>query len=177
MIEFGLGEGTLSFLNQLDKVTSVEIYTRDKRLAERLKIADESWAAKCTEKFKRYKNWNLVMYEMKQPIIEAELDVTGVGGAVRRGDNPRSDAYKLELLALFNTLGLEQYDYGFVDAGIHLRGDLVNLLFQQLPIIGAHDWNDKAIYGYKRVITPGNYNEENGGGSKAGVHFWIKQAV
>ena len=177
MIEFGMGDGTESFLKQLDKVASVEIFTKDMALAEKLKVADDSWAIKCKERFKGSKNWELIMYEMKQPVIDAELDVTGVGGLVKRGGNPRAGAYKIELSALLDQLGLDKYNYAFVDAGIHLRGDIVNLLFQRVPIIGAHDWDDKAIYGYTRINKPANYDEEEGVGSHAGIHFWIKQGV
>lgn len=170
MLEFGLGGATRPFLDRLEKVTSVEIMTKDRALADQLKISNEDWWQLCEKEFAEYKNWELVKYYCKKPIIDAEKQVTGI--TAERGSNPTTTAYKEELANLIDTLSIEDYDYVFVDAGIHLRGDIVNLLFGKAKIIGAHDTYDAAIYGYNRVVTPPDYRKVEAMGD-VGTTFWI----
>lgn len=173
MIEFGLGEGTRFFLDNLKEVVSVEIYTKDINLATKLRIPDDSWMRTFGEKFASYKNWEIIFHDCGKDILEAEHDVTGHGN-VERGADPRSDGYKKEIRNLIKQLFKnKKYDYAFVDPGVHLRGDIVNALFGKVKIIGAHDTNTKPIYGYNRIIVPPDYNIlENRDGE--GITFWIK---
>jgi hypothetical protein len=56
-------------------------------------------------------------------------------------------------------------DVGFVDCGVCIRGDLVQAMFDKVPIIVAHDVGRKDIrklqdvYGYGRVVPPNHYTE------------------
>jgi hypothetical protein len=60
---------------------------------------------------------------------------------------------------------IENVDVAFVDAVLCIRGDLVQALFDRVPIIFAHDiapleirlFND--VYEYGRVCVPDNYQE------------------
>ena len=70
-------------------------------------------------------------------------------------------------------------DVGFVDAGVCIRGDLVQTLFNKVPVITAHDIAPKEIrhlddvYGYGRIRVPENYIEiyiPFG----MGTAFWVK---
>lgn len=174
MIEFGLGEGTSFLLDHLKEVVSVEPYTKDLELAKKLRIPTDKWMKKFGEEFHTYKNWKIVPYECGKGIIKAEYDVTG-HGKVERGENPTTKYYLDEILTLVKKLFKnKKYDYAFVDAGIHLRGDIVNALFGKVDIIGAHDTNTKPIYGYNRIVVPMDYSiEENINGE--GITFWIKK--
>lgn len=170
MLEFGLGKATEQFLREVDKVTSIEIYTSDKVVEEKLKISGPQWVEKFKNEFADIR-WRIIMIEAREGILKAEYEVTG-HDKIKRGENPTSNEYIKEINYIVSMLGA--YDYVFVDAGIHLRGDIVNALFQRFPIIGAHDTNDKAIYGYNRVVVPENYKvEEHPSG--CGTTFWIKQ--
>lgn len=177
MIEFGLGDGTEFFLKRCEEVVSVELYTSDKSLAEGLPISSDHWMGHFKEMFKSYKNWKVVGYEVGVAIIQAEMEITGKTG-LRRGSEPVTLDYKNKLRKLIEKLFKDAaYDYAFVDAGIHLRGDIVNELFQKVPVIGAHDTKSafqKELYGYNRVKVPGNYQEFEGENCGEGITFWIK---
>lgn len=174
MIEFGLGEGTSFLLDHLKEVVSVEIYCEDKELAKKLPIANNEWMKKFGQEFRTYKNWEIIPYACGASILKAEHDVTG-HGKVERGDDPTSNEYKKEIKKLIDSLFKnKKYDYAFVDAGIHLRGDIVNALFGKVDIIGAHDTNTKPLYGYNRIVVPMDYSiEENTNGE--GITFWKKK--
>lgn len=174
MIEFGLGEGTEWFLNNCEEVVSVELYSENTELAKKLRISTDEWMPYFKKRFKNYNNWKIIPYNCGEDILRAEHDVTGYG-KVDRGDNPTDDGYKRELCDLIKKLFQKRrYDYAFVDAGIHLRGDIVNELFGKVRVIGAHDTNTKLIYGYNRIAVPEDYRSEQGPECGEGIIFWIK---
>jgi hypothetical protein len=179
VIEFGVGEGTNVFLeNCKGKVTSVELLTTDYPKAELLKISTDEWIDYSIKQFKKYDNWNAVKYEVQSSILDAEYDVTGNGSnGVKRGDSPSNQEYIQELENLISTLNVLEYDMAFVDAGIHLRGDIVNLLFNKVNIITAHDFNTQNIYGYSRISTPQTYEGFSGNYSNEGLGVFIKKGL
>jgi len=179
VIEFGVGEGTNVFLeNCTGKVTSVELYTADYNLAEFLKISTDEWVDYSINQFKNYNNWSAVKYQVQSYVIDAEYDVTGKGNrGVVRGGSPSNTNYITELSNLIETLNVSEYDMAFVDAGIHLRGDIVNLLFDKVNIITAHDFNTQDIYGYSRILTPNTYNNFSGNYSNEGLGVFIKKEL
>jgi hypothetical protein len=71
-------------------------------------------------------------------------------------------------------------DVAFVDSGVCIRGDLVQVLFNEVPIIVAHDVApierrlQHDVYGYGRVIAPTGYEEIYVSGGM-GTAFWIKK--
>jgi len=177
VIEFGVGEGTNVFLeNCTGKITSVELYTADYDLAKLLKISTDEWVDYSINQFKNYNNWNAVKYQVQSDIINAEYDVTGKGDrGVARGNAPSNINYIVELSNLIDTLNVSEYDMAFVDPGIHLRGDIVNLLFNKVNIITAHDFNTQNIYGYSRISAPNTYNSFSGNYSNEGLGVFIKK--
>jgi len=177
VIEFGVGEGTNVFLeNCKGNITSVELFTSDYAKAELLKISTNEWIDYSINQFEKYKNWNAVKYEVQSSILEAEYDVTGKGNnGVIRGNSPSNQNYISELSKLIDTLNVSKYDMAFVDAGIHLRGDIVNLLFDKVNIITAHDFNTLDIYGYSRISIPETYDGYSGNYSNEGLGIFIKK--
>lgn len=179
VIEFGVGEGTNVFLeNCKGKITSVELYTTDYHKAELLKISTDEWIDYSIKQFKGYNNWNAIKYEVQSSILDAEYDVTGRGeNGVTRGDSPSNQEYIKELENLISTLNILEYDMAFVDAGIHLRGDIVNLLFNKIDIITAHDFNTRDIYGYSRILVPQTYEVFSGNYSNEGLGVFIRKNI
>jgi len=177
VIEFGVGEGTNVFLeNCIGKITSVELFTTNHTTAELLKISTDEWIDYSINQFEKYDNWNAVKYDVQSPILNAEYDVTGKGNkGITRGNNPSSKEYIKELSGLIDTLNVSEYDMAFVDPGIHLRGDIVNLLFNKVNIITAHDFHTKEIYGYSRITIPTNYSGYKGNYSNEGLGVFIKK--
>lgn len=178
IIEFGCGDGTKMFLDNCNKVTSVELCTKDIHLANTLKISSVEWINKCKIMYKEYTNWNPIIIELTDSFIEAEKDI--VGKTLPRGSNPRNKEYLDELNVIIDNLFVsENYDLGFVDAGVHFRGDIVNCLYNKVNIITVHDTNDKGnganIYGYKRIKVPENYNTSKGSKSDSGLNIYIKK--
>lgn len=179
VIEFGVGEGTNVFLeNCTGKITSVELFTTDYPKAELLKISTDEWIDYSIKQFEKYDNWNAIKYEVQSSILKAEYDVTGKGtNGVIRGKSPSNQEYIKELENLISTLNILEYDMAFVDAGIHLRGDIVNLLFNKVNIITAHDFNTRDIYGYSRISIPSTYEGFSGNYSSEGLGVFIKKGL
>lgn len=76
------------------------------------------------------------------------------------------DFYLIELNAFI--AGLVKYnkiEVAFVNSGLYIRGDLVQLMFGKIPIIFAKDSSSRAkgiendVYGYSRIVTPEDYEE------------------
>jgi len=179
VIEFGVGEGTNVFLeNCTGKITSVELLTTDYIKAKQLKISTDEWVNYSINEFKKYDNWSAIKYEVQSSILDAEYDVTGKGNrGVIRGNSPSNIDYIQELTNLINTLNISEYDMAFVDPGIHLRGDIVNLLFNKIDIITAHDFYTKEIYGYSRINIPSTYEGYSGNYSDEGLGVFIKKII
>ena len=180
IIEFGCGVGTKLFLDNCDNITSVEFYTKDKTLAKSLKISSDEWMLKCKEKYKKYTNWNPILIELTDKFIMAEKDITGKTLGLPRGSNPLNEDYLVELGDIIDEILYEtKYDMGFVDAGVHFRGDIVNVLFNKIDIITVHDVNNRAhggnIYGYLRIKCPKNYEHKKGIKSVSGLSIYKKK--
>ena len=178
MVEFGLGEGTQYFLNRFNKVVSVEFFSPDQNIASKYRISNDYWMDHFKKEFSSYSNWEVVGIPLGEEILKAEEDITGVG-ELPRGSDPRND-YKTELHALLDEFFSKQepFDFAFVDAGIHLRGDIVNYLFGKVLVISAHDFKDaEKVYGYHRIVVPDSYRQEDGERSAEGTMFWISKEI
>ncbi len=161
-LEFGLGYGTKFFLDHCDHVTSCEILVPGQ---------NDHWFRETQNLLRKYQNW--------QPLLK--------WGSVRMGyandlslssfDPSLYDAaYLLEIKDICDELFENaSYDVAFVDAGFHMRGDIVNELFDRVPVIAAHDTNgNDEIWGWTRVHTPSNYVKivcKEG----MGVTFWVRK--
>lgn len=161
-LEFGLGEGTRILLDHCGHVTSLELAARP---------VHEEWFQRCLESYRGYGNWDPVLHRCGEKLREADR----IGEA---GGYPIADrAYVAELEEVVErVLGRRRYDLAFVDAGIHNRGDLVNLLFGRVPIIAAHDTNGlERHYGWDLVAPPPEYRRVRFT-QGLGTTFWIHES-
>jgi len=162
-LEFGIGYGTKYFLDHCDEVTSCEILVPE-QTAE--------WFHHTIELFHEYPNWIPLLKRVGSAMQRAnQLAV------VERKDPAIYDAtYLLEIKAICDELCKNKhFDVAFVDVGFHMRGDLVNELFDRVPIIVAHDTNiAPEIYGWDRVYTPSNYQKIVFSEGQ-GVTMWIRK--
>lgn len=161
-LEFGLGEGTRALLDGCGQVTSLELASRP---------VHEEWFRRCLETYRRYRNWEPILHRCGEKLREADR----IGEA---GGYPIADrGYVAELTEVVDrVLGRRSYDLAFVDAGIHNRGDLVNLLFDRVPIIAAHDTNGlERHYGWD-LVTPSEGYRRVRFTEGLGTTFWIHES-
>jgi len=149
VIEFGLGDGTRFFLEHAAQVKSVEIVT------QRSAADGTKWFAKCREQYRAFPNWHPV-FMVCDDFLEAADRC-----AIERRLYPATidDRYLKSLSGIVSDVIKDaSYDLGFVDYGLHIRGDLVNCLFGRTRIIVAHDTNSPAeIYGRDKIIDHPDY--------------------
>jgi hypothetical protein len=167
-LEFGLGFSTKYFMDHTKKVISVEFVTPG---------TGPEWMKYCLDLYRNCKNWTPIAYFSGQGLETdwAPNKYMGVdsvyGAAAYQPVNLKSyasiDPSFLDDLARFIDMQVadEKIDMAFVDCGICIRGDLVQLLFNKVPIIAAHDVAPPErrhlsdVYGYGRVKAPDNYVE------------------
>jgi len=164
-LEFGLGEGTEYFLNKCDSVTSIEISTSPRH---------KKWYDKCKEKYIGYRNWKPIYIKGSDKIIKADQLANKHGNPISYNDHIP------ELKKVIQSITSQ--DMIFVDSGIHNRGDILNLLFEEnrFDIITAHDTSRKkmryySIYGYNILKVPNDFAEFHFEGGTVGTTFWIKE--
>lgn len=168
ILEFGLGLGTEFLCDNAKKVISVELSAGD---------LNKEWSDKTQEKLKEYKNWELHYIDIPEKVHKANLD------AIENQYPLEDTSYLPTLKKLINPfLNKKTYDIIFVDAGIHNRGDIVNMCFGKANIIAAHDTDRtgriiKNIYGYNIVNPPENYQEIHFNESYMGTTFWINKEL
>jgi hypothetical protein len=161
VLEFGLGYGTKYFLDRCQEVTSCEIILPDQTMG---------WFTRTQDLFQKYSNWT--------PLLKrGSLSMQQMNSlAVRSSKDPalHDATYLLELKDICDELFKDKgFELALVDPGFHMRGDLVNELFDRVPIIVAHDTNiAPKIYGWEKVHTPSNY-EKIVFTEGQGATFWI----
>ena len=168
ILEFGLGLGTGYLLDHCEKLTSVELSKGD---------FNKSWYDKTKDELKEYKNWKCDYIDLPDDIKEADE-------RAQKMLFPLGDLSYLKSLKKITDpyLSRKKYDIIFVDAGIHTRGDLVNLSFDKSKIIAAHDTSRMServiqnIYGYNIVNVPDNYTEIYYGCTYMGTTMWIENS-
>ena len=166
MLEFGLGVGKPYLADNTEYLKSVELSLGSYNL---------QWYEQTVESMKKYKNWDCVYLEVSDQIIQANENA-------QKLRFPLQDiGYLDELNALVLPLITDKkYDFIFVDAGIHTRGDLVNISFHKADIIAAHDTSRdpnrilKNVYGYNIVNVPEDYTEIHFEDTYMGTTIWIK---
>lgn len=163
VLEFGLGYGTKYFLDRCQEVNSIEIILSDQ---------SSEWYDDTLRLFKNYSNWKPQLIHGSQFLYEANLK------SYRDCLDPAlyDATYILELKDLCENLCKDkEYDLIFVDPGFHMRGDLVNELFDKTPIIVADDTNyGHQTYGWWKINTPYNY-EKIEFKERGGTTFWIRK--
>lgn len=166
--EFGVGFSTKYFLDCCDKVISVEFVTPG---------YGPEWLKSCLSLYQDYSNWVPIVYftGYQEDVKWAPYKYIGSDSvytaasyqcATHKNYAVIDDFYLKELEAFISRLAKSNnIDVAFVDAGIYLRGDMVQLLFDKVPVIVAHDTAVRSagivddVYGYSRIKTPDNYEE------------------
>lgn len=167
LLEFGLGYSTKYFLDSCKRVLSVEVITQGygpDRLKHFLPF------------YKDYSNWVPIAYfsDFHGDMSWAPYKYMGTDAVykacsyqcVNRKNYKDIDSYYYKELNEFLT-NLSKYnkiEVALVHPILYLRGDLVELLFNKVAIIVAHDTRPRATgiensYGYVAVVTPENYEE------------------
>ncbi|HNA62153.1 MAG TPA: hypothetical protein PKW79_03660 [Rhabdochlamydiaceae bacterium] len=167
-LEFGLGLSTKYFLDNSRKVISVEFITHG---------YGPEYYKKCVQFFNQAYNWIPIAFfsgykgdtdwaPYKYLGSEAVYKAAAYQCGTHKNYALIDDFYLIELDAFVKNLQkYHQIDIAFVDPGIYLRGDLVQILFGKVPIIVAHDTYCRAlgdkddVYGYSRIVTPDHYEE------------------
>lgn len=168
ILEFGLGLGTEFLCDNAKEVTSVELSTGD---------FNKEWTDKTQEQLKAYSNWKFHYIDIPKEIHKANLD------AIQNQYPLKDTSYLPVLKKLINPfISRKKYDIIFIDAGIHNRGDIVNLCFGKAKIIAAHDSDRtgrviKNIYGYNIVEVPKSYTEIHRNESYMGTTFWVDNTL
>lgn len=167
-IEFGVGFSTKYFLDHTDNVISVEFVTPG---------SGPEWMKYCLELYRNCKNWIPIAYFSGRGLDTSWAPNKYMGAnsvyeaasyqPVHRKSYAPIDATFLDDLRHFVDEQVAKYeiDMAFVDAGVCIRGDIVQVLFNKVPIIAAHDVallknrHLDDVYGYGRVKVPDNYIE------------------
>ena len=182
-LEFGMGYSTKYFLDSCTKVISVEFISSG---------YGPLWYQRCIDLFRECPNWIPIVYftgyandtswaRYKYLGSESVHKAWAYQCATHKNYALIDDFYLTELNAFITNLAKTRpIDIAFIDSGLLLRGDLVQLCFNKSPIIIAHNIapNRTALgndaYGYSRVITPENY-EEIFIPMGSGLTAWIKK--
>jgi len=160
-LEFGLGSGSEYFLDNCEEVTSCSITLQSQGLY---------WRER-TDLVHRYSNWTPILKYGGVALQQANLLCS------RDFKDPAlyDGAYLLELKDICDDLLKDkQFEVVFVNPDFHMRGDLVNELFDRVPVIVARDTNiAPEIYGWRKIYTPFNYTKiEYKDGQ--GMTFWVR---
>lgn len=181
-LEFGVGFSTKYFIDHSDKVISVEFVTPG---------AGPEWIKYCIELYRNCKTWTPIVYFTGKGLDTSWAPYKYLGAeSVHKAAAFQPVYYQSYTLIdpsflddLENFINeqvvINDIDVAFVDAGICIRGDLVQVLFDKVPIIVAHDVARKEIrhlddvYGYGRIVKPDHYVEIHVT-LGMGTAFWIK---
>lgn len=161
ILEFGLGNRTKYFLDQAEEVTSIELILHDQ---------SPDWYPTIYKLLINYKNWTPQLIQGSDVLRRANLR-----SYEDKVDPALYDAtYLLELKSLCDKVfDNKRYDLAFVDPDFHMRGDLVNELFDRVPIIVAHHTSDsQSCHEWWKINTPSNY-EKIVFSQGCGTTFWI----
>lgn len=182
-LEFGVGFSTKFFLDNCDHVVSVEFVTPG---------SGPEWLQKCIELYRNCHHWTPIAYFSGPSLdmswaphkfvgTESVYKAASYQPVYRKSYAPIDSSFLGELDTFVRQqVAKNDVDVAFVDAGICIRGDLVQTLFHKVPIIAAHDIapkhrrHDDDVYGYGRLVVPENY-EEIYVPFGMGTAFWIKK--
>ncbi|MGB7978585.1 MAG: hypothetical protein WCF19_05440 [Chlamydiales bacterium] len=184
LMEFGLGYPTKYFLEHCNKVISVDIITHGYGpgiMQKFLKLyADYSnWIP--ISFFSGYLGWDYSWAPYKHLGSEAVYKATSYQHAYHKHYANIDDFYLVELNAFIaNLVKYNKAEVAFIGHAIFLRGDLVELFFNKVPIIVAHNTRDRWLgvpedtYGLTRVAAPDNY-EEIYFPTQGGTTAWVQK--
>lgn len=168
LLEFGMGDNTLPFLENSNKVISVEFATNG---------YGPLGIKRCLQLYRDYSNWIPIVFftgyfgdvnfaPYKYLASEHVHKAASYQCATHQNYALIDDFYLTELNAFTtNLFKCHKIDAALVNPGIFLHGDLVQLLFGRVPLIMAVSTHCRAahvnddVYGYSRVVTPEDYEE------------------
>jgi hypothetical protein len=181
-LEFGVGYSTKYFLDSSTKVISVEMITHGygpSNLKQFLKLYEE------------YSNWVPIAFfsgfqgdpsfaPYKHMGSEAVYKAASYQNAAHKNYALIDDFYRIELNAFIkNLVRFHKIDVAFVNpVGVPLRSDLIELLFDKVPVIIAHHTNCRKqemfndVNGYSWLTIPDNYEEIHFSAGQ-GTTIWI----
>ena len=183
LMEFGMGYGTKYFLDNCNKVISVEFISPG---------YGPAWMKNMLELYKESSNWIPIAYftAYTEDIQWAPYKYMGSESihkacsyqcSTKKNYALIDGFYLSELNSFMNALiKAHQIKIVCINPVMYLRGDIVQLLFNKVPIIVAHDTLCRAqgeqgdVYGYSRIMVPENYDEIYFPGGQ-GTTIWISK--
>lgn len=160
ILEFGIGAGTKALVDEFGEVFSLEI------------LNNREWFDKTVEQLKDYNNFQH-QYIDAQELFDQHEKFTKSALPDSHGNNFQDKRPSGPLLDILHKTKEDvdyfKYDVFFVDAGVYLRGEIVNFLFRYKPkYIMVHDTNGFDDYGYNLCVTDEykffNFNTGDGTG-------------
>lgn len=163
VLEFGEGLGTKYLLDNSEFVCSVEVVAKENHLL---------WADYCANAYKGYSDSG----KWVQIVLQCSDLLKSVDTKCQKGIQTNIGEYRSELSEVVDRAYMHKpFDLAFVDYGIHMRADIVNMLFNKVNIICAHDTNvSPEMYGWDRIITPENYSRVIYHQEYLGTTFWVR---
>lgn len=160
-IECGCGFSTKYFLDNADKVISIEYVTPG---------YGDIWYQDCKILFADRDNWIPQIYN-EDFRSNSFNNACAYQCSMHKDYGLIDSTYLTELDSHFKNwinytkLNGSEIDVAFVDPGVYIRGDLVKLLLaNKIPIVAAHDTASdygtkevKNLYGWNKVVTPSDY--------------------
>lgn len=177
-LECGCGYSTKYFLDNCDKVISIEFMTPG---------TNDLWFKECLKLYKNCTNWVPFAYNADHK-SESFNNACGYQCATHKDYALIDSRYLNELYLYFkNQINIshqegKDIDVAFVDPGVYIRGDMVRVLLSlKVPIVIAHDTStdvgsdvNEGLYGWFKVKTPFDYEKIYIPWGK-GTTFWIKK--
>lgn len=183
LLEFGMGYSTKYFLDSCTKVISVEFVSNGygpggyHRYAQLLRECPNWVPIVFFTGYSQDTSWIPYKYLGTDSVYKA----WAYQGATHKNYALIDDFYIAELNAFIkNLLKARSIDVAFVNPALLLRGDLVQLCFNRIPIIVANntfrrsDSFEVDDYGYSRVVVPEDY-EEIFMPLESGLTVWVKK--
>lgn len=177
-LEWGCGFSTKIFLDNSEKVISIEIVTPG---------VSDIWFLKCKELFKDETNWTPILYVASRELAAACDYQCSIHKDYAKKNG---STYVSELdQCIKKLIEANNITISFVDPGIYIRGDIVELLLQnKIPIVIAHDTSnsypdypslverrtDIGQYGWFKIGEHSDYEKvfiDHG----QGTTFWISK--
>ncbi len=181
LLEFGLGYSTKYFLDSCTKVISVEFLVAS---------STSYWMETCLNLYRNYSNWVPVAYfsgfkgDFSWPSYkyfgsEAFYKAEAYFCATHESYATIDNSYQNELRSLVSNIAkYNKIDVALVDPSICMRAEIVQILFDKIPVILSTDTTTSYIgynpYGFASLKVPEEFEQIHiriGGG----VTVWIKK--
>ena len=167
MLEFGLGDGTLFYVAEGLRVTSVEVVAPN--------LPGREWFDKCYEKLSKNPLWDGYYVEVGEDVAAVEIGIRRDEHSCTRpwnGFDPEHPVLK-QLGDAILPWTSQTWDLVLVDAGVHMRGEIANFIWPSTKILAIHDCDDAPnMYGWE--ITK-HFAQEAKQLSYNSTRVWVKE--